>query len=319
MPERRKKKNSNATPGPGSYDIGGLARYTGGSSTRSPGWGFGTASRSGKGTLGFAGLESPGPATYDVRGTSYRDGGSNKRWTPNSHSFPGSPNRPSPFKDQRSPGPIYYYPDCEHDSDHTTTAKFSIERTNHNQGVGRIGTKTIGPGPSYNLRNGKACGKQLAIGDVTHKTSQRATCGKYTSNLQPRCCNLLGVSELRPLVFAATRPATAKARMAGAPGPATYDSADMNKCSMNSEQAPSFTMGQWVPFGGLPMRPAPAGKGKVLVPEPGIGPKYDVGAKTGGKLANKADPPSISFGKDERFWDDDLSCAKHDFYCRKLL
>jgi hypothetical protein len=79
----------------------------------------------------------------------------------------------------------------------------------------------------------------------------------------------------------------------------------MNKCSMNTEQAPSFTMGHWVPFGDLPMRPAPKGTGALKVPrEPGIGPKYDVGAKAGGKLANKADPPSFTFGKDERFWDD---------------
>ena len=50
---------------------------------------------------------------------------------PHSYSFPGSENRPSPFKEQRSPGPIYYYPTCEHDSDHRTTPKFSMERTPH--------------------------------------------------------------------------------------------------------------------------------------------------------------------------------------------
>ena len=79
-------------------------------------------------------------------------------------------------------GPIYYYPDCEHDSDHTTTPKFSLERTNHNQGMGRIGAETIGKGPKYNLRNGKVGTKTLAIGDVTHKTAQWATCGECPSS-----------------------------------------------------------------------------------------------------------------------------------------
>jgi hypothetical protein len=40
----------------------------------------------------------------------------------------GMVNRPSPFKESRSPGPIYW-PQTEHDSDHRTSAKWSLERT----------------------------------------------------------------------------------------------------------------------------------------------------------------------------------------------
>ena len=90
------------------------------------------------------------------------------------------------------------------------------------------------------------------------------------------------------------------------PGPATYDPADMNKCAQNSEEAPSFTMRNWTPYLDLPKRPPPKKFEKGMPPvDPGIGPKYDVGAKAGGSLPNKADPPSFSFGKDERFWDED--------------
>ena len=279
VPQRRKKKNPNQTPGPGAYDIGGLSKFTGGSSVRSPGWGFGSASRyqkAGRGKTELAGLESPGPATYDISGTTRRDGGSSKRWMPHSYSFPGSENRPSPFKEQRSPGPIYYYPTCEHDSDHRTTPKFSMERTPHES----LSAKTIGPGPTYNLRNGRVGTKILYIGDVTHKTAQWATCS--------------------------TRPTGAADRGGDLPGPATYDPADMNKCAQNSEEAPSFTMRNWTPYLDLPKRPPPKKFEKGMPPvDPGIGPKYDVGAKAGGSLPNKADPPSFSFCKDERFWDED--------------
>jgi hypothetical protein len=278
VPERRRRRNPNATPGPGAYDIGGLSRSTGGTSPRSPGWGFGSAARSGRGSLGFAGLDSPGPAKYDVRGTSRRDGGMKGRLQKGAFSFPGSPNRPSAHKDQRSPGPIYYYPDCEHDSDHTTGAKYTIDRTAHSSHSAR----TFGPGPRYNLRDGRVGNKVLAIGDVTHKTAQWATC--------------------------APRPPTKnRDRRNDGPGPAHYDPADMNKCSQNSEQAPSYTMGVWVPFGDLPVRPVPKGAeaSTKVEREPGIGPKYDVSAKAGGALPNKADPPAFSFSKDERFWEDE--------------
>lgn len=274
MPEQRRRRNPNKTPGPGAYNVAGLSKYTGGSSPRSPGWGFGTAPRSVSSARGSKAL--PGPGTYDVRGTSRWDGGSEKRWTPNSFSFPGQPNRPSPFKDQRSPGPIYYYPDCEHDSDHTTTPKYSIDRTSH----AGLSNKAIGPGPAYNLRDGKVGSKVLAIGDVTHKTAAWATCG--------------------------TRPRSAAEGKDTGPGPATYDAVDLNKCSKHSEQAPSYTIRRWVPCGNLPTRPAPKGEAAPkVVRDPGIGPKYNVSAGAGGVLPNKANPPSFTFGKDERFWAED--------------
>lgn len=274
VPERRKRHNPNKTPGPGSYDVCGLSRYTGGSSPRSPGWGFGSASRSGRSERDKG---SPGPGSYEVRGATRRDGGSHKRWTPNACSFPGQANRPSPLKDHRSPGPIYYYPDCEHDGDHTTAPRYSIDRTAH----ATLSHRTIGPGPSYNLRNGKMGNKVLFIGDVTHKTAPWTTC-------------------------AARRGSTREQRKDDVPGPAAYDAADMNKCGQNWEKAPSYTMGHRLTYGDLPTRPVPKGaRASKVVRDPSIGPKYNVSAGKGGKLPNKADPPAISFGKDERFWDED--------------
>jgi len=271
VPERRRRSNPNKTPGPGSYDVAGLSRYTGGSSPRSPGWGFGTASRSGRNARDKG---SPGPGSYDVRGATRLDGGSMKRWTPNACSFPGEANRPSPFKNQRSPGPIYYYPDCEHDADHMTTPRYSIDRTAH----ASLSSKTIGPGPSYNLRDGKTGNKVLAIGDVRHKTAQWATCAARVGST----------------------------RQDDVPGPGAYDAAVLNKCGQNWENPPSYTMGQRLTHGDLPTRAASKGTGAPkVVRDPGIGPKYDVSAGTGGTLPNKANPPAISFGKDERFWEED--------------
>lgn len=275
VPEQRRRRNPNKTPGPGTYDVAGLSKFTGGSSPRSPGWGFGTAPRSI--SCARASRALPGPGAYDVRGTSRWDGGSEKRWTPNSFSFPGQHNRPSPLKDQRSPGPIYYYPDCEHDSDHTTTPKYSIDRTPH----ASLSNKAIGPGPAYNLRDGKVGSKVLAIGDVTHKTAQWATC--------------------------ASRLRTAAEGTDTGPGPGTYDAVDLNKCSKNSEQAPAYTIRPWVPYENLPTRPVPKGQTapKVVRRDPGIGPKYNVAAGAGGVLPNKANPRAFTFGKDERFWAED--------------
>lgn len=282
VPKRRKKKNPNQTPGPGEYDVSGLHRYSGGTSTFAPSFGFGTASRSqkaGRGKTELMGLDSPGPSTYDISYTTRRDGGMKGRLKKGAFSFPGEQNRPSPFQDQRSPGPIYYYPDCEADSELRTAPKWSTERTNHNQGMGRIGAKTIGPGPVYNLRNGRVGNKILAIGDVTHKTAQWATCG--------------------------TRMVTTEDRAGRTPGPASYDPADMDLCAQNSEAAPRYTMRIWTPYGDLPKRPPPKHLARGMPPtQPPEGPKYDVSAKNGGVLPNKANPPQISFGKDERFWDD---------------
>jgi hypothetical protein len=282
VPKRRKKKNPNQTPGPGEYDISGLHSYSGGRSTFAPSFGFGTAARTqkaGRGKTELMGLDSPGPSTYDVSYTTRRDGGMKGRLKKGAFSFPGEQNRPSPFQDQRSPGPIYYYPDCEADSELRTAPKWSTERTNHNQGMGRIGAKSDGPGPVYNLRNGRVGTKVLAIGDVTHKTAQWATCG--------------------------ARMVTTEDRAGRTPGPASYDPADMDLCSQNSEAAPRYTMRNWTPYGDLPKRPPPKKFVRGRPPtQPPEGPKYDVSARDGGVLPNKANPPQISFGKDERFWDD---------------
>lgn len=266
VPERRRRKNPNKTPGPGTYDVGGLSRYTGGSSPRSPGWGFGTAKRLSPSTQNSARTRTPGPGSYEVRGKSRRGDGW-QAWTPNSFSFPGQPNRPSPSKVSNSPGPRYY-PEYQRFPDYTSAPRYSMDRTAH----APLSSPTVSPGPAHvNLRNGRVGKKVVAIGDVTHKTAQWTKCHE----------------KLR----------TADERKDNVPGPATYTAVDKNKYSQNSEQAPSYSMGLKL------SAPENAGRRKAPIEAGTDSVMYDVSAGAGGVLPNKANPRSYSFGRDDRFYD----------------
>ena len=263
VPARRKKKNPNSTPGPGAYELNTSSKTR---NTRAPVSSFGKANMGGRPIASFAGKDSPGPAGYDVWGSTRTGRSTKERWKPNAGSFPSMPNRPSPFKETRSPGPIYW-PAVEYSSQHGTTgARWSLERTAH----ASMFNTSIGPGPVYNVRNGRQGSDVRYIGDVSTVKKPSFSCG--------------------------TRPIEASDRSADLPGPATYDPPNMDASSGGGlERQPKWTIQKrW-------------GEGSLKVPkEPSPGPKYVThGPASGSRPTLQNTTTHQSFSKDERFWDED--------------